>query len=243
MCRGEADTPRSHHTAVASFVDAPPRDTLCASMSADSSTDQELLEAWRGGDEGAGSTLVRRHFTTITRFFDRRVGGDLVEELLQQTFLGAVEAKTRVPDGVSFKAYLLGIARNKLLMHLRKKGSRAPTEALDVEPGASSAGRPSLFAAQREEERVLLRALRVLDLDLQIALELFYWEDLSTGEIAAVLEIPQGTVKTRLARARGLLRDQIQELSKTPELARSTIDGLDDWARGLAKAREVEPEA
>jgi RNA polymerase sigma factor (sigma-70 family) len=201
-------------------------------------SDHALLLAWREGNEEAGSQLVRRHFAAVTRFFESRVDRDAMEELLQSTFLACVESRERVPEGVAFKAYLLGIARNKLLMHLRSKRGGARVSALLEEPGAGSHMAPSRFAAAREEERLLLKALRRLDMDLQIALELFYWEDLNTAEIAQVLEIPRGTVKTRLARARAQLQEHIRELSSTPELATSTIDGFERWARSLARARE-----
>jgi DNA-directed RNA polymerase specialized sigma24 family protein len=92
---------------------------------------------------------------------------------------------------------------------------------------------PSNVLAKHEEQRVLLEALRAIPLDLQIAVELFYWEQLSLLEIASVLEIPEGTVKSRLFRAKQLLRQQIENFATGDAVLRSTIQGLDDWARSL----------
>jgi RNA polymerase sigma-70 factor (ECF subfamily) len=72
-------------------------------------------------------------------------------------------------------------------------------------------GSPSQFAAVREAQAQVLDALHRLPLDLQITLELHYWEEMSVAEIAVVLEIPPGTVKSRLHRARERLREVLME--------------------------------
>jgi RNA polymerase sigma factor (sigma-70 family) len=70
-------------------------------------------------------------------------------------------------------------------------------------------GSPSRIVALRQEQHAVLAALHELPLDLQIALELYYWEELTVGEVAQVLEVPEGTVKSRLHRARQLLRERL----------------------------------
>lgn len=201
-------------------------------------SDRALLQAWREGDDASGSQLVRRHFDAVARFFERRVDANALEELIQSTFVAAVEARDRFPDDVAVRAYLLGIARNKLLMHLRAHATRRDKDALVAEPAAPSAMRPSRFAAAREEQKVLLAALRTLDLDLQIALELFYWEDMPTADIATALGIPRGTVKTRLHRARAQLKDAVRNEAATTALATTTIGDLDGWARSIRGKRD-----
>ncbi len=172
--------------------------------------DAELLEAWRTGDRTAGRELFSRHAGSVTRFFRNKIDGD-VDDLVQRTFLACVEAKDRVRDGSSFRAYVLRIARNELFNHYAARHRQASrvdpltTSILDL--GAS----PSVMVAAGERDRALLAGLRRLPLDLQTALELHYWEELSTGELADVLGIPQGTVKTRLFRARELLRDILRD--------------------------------
>jgi RNA polymerase sigma factor (sigma-70 family) len=95
--------------------------------------------------------------------------------------------------------------------------------------------------ADREEMRLFLAALRELPLDLQVALELHYWEKCQVAEIAAALELPEGTVKSRLRRGRELLRATIDRLAARPDLATSTIQGMETWARDVrAQVRGVE---
>ena len=69
---------------------------------------------------------------------------------------------------------------------------------------------------------------------MQVALELFYWEELSVTEIADVLETPVGTVKSRLQRARVRLDEILVELSSSDEsLLKSTMDNFEMWAKDL----------
>ena len=93
----------------------------------------------------------------------------------------------------------------------------------------------------------MLAALRTIPLDLQVAIELFYWEEMTTEEIGVVLEIPGGTVRSRLRRARESLRDAIGKVAQNEGVAQSTIQNLEEWAnslRGLlAKGKDPTPEA
>ena len=86
-------------------------------------SDAELLAAWRAGDAPAGNELVRRHFMAVYRFFVNKVSHD-VDDLIQRTFLACVEGRDRFRADSSLKAYILGIARNQLLMHLRQRQRR-----------------------------------------------------------------------------------------------------------------------
>lgn len=202
-------------------------------------TDSELLEAWRQGDERAGSALVRRHFAGLSRFFARR--SDAPQDLMQQTFLGAVQSRDRIPEGVSFRVYLLGIARRVLLHHYRRTGRRGAALAIgEADAQAPSSLSPSRVVASHQEQRFLLQAMRALPLELQLAVELYYWEQLKIHEIASVLELPAGTVKTRLARARRQLRERIEAMEVGEALHRSTLDNLERWARSL-RARVPRP--
>jgi RNA polymerase sigma-70 factor (ECF subfamily) len=205
-------------------------------------TDIDLLTAWRQGDKRSGNELVRRHFTTLYRFYRNKVD-DNIADLMQRTFLACVEARDRVPEEVSFRAYLLGIARNKLLHHFRKRQREDRALRQEELTPPDGPGSPSRALAIQQEQRLLLRAMRALPLDLQIAVELFYWEELKIVEIARVLEVPEGTVKSRLARAKTLLRTLIVDAAITEDLRRSTVDNLEAWARSLRAVTEAEAEA
>jgi RNA polymerase sigma-70 factor (ECF subfamily) len=197
-----------------------------------SPTDEELFRAWQTGDRRAGEVLFERHYDALDRFFINKVG-DRAGDLVQRTFVACIEAAARFRGDSSFRTFMFAIARNQLLKHLRDHGRErdrldpAVTSICDLDPS------PSVVAARREQERLLLAALRRLPLDEQIALELHYWEQLSATEIAAVLEIPVGTAKSRLRRA----RDRLEAALAGPDPAKAaTLDDLERWAKDLRTA-------
>lgn len=169
-------------------------------------SDHDLLSAWDRGDQEAGNELLVRHFTRVSRFFRDKVPDAALEDMVQRTFLGCLEARTRFRAEGSFRAFLLGIARRQLLLFIRerhKHGDPRDTSLRDLGPSPSS-----VFGRQEQEQRLLV-ALRSLPVDLQLALELSYWEGLSIAELAEALDVPPGTAKSRLFRARRLLRDAL----------------------------------
>ena len=89
---------------------------------------------------------------------------------------------------------------------------------------------PTGLLAKRQDERMLLVALRRIPLDLQIALELYYWEGMRTADVGAVLGIGASTTTTRLARARQLLGAELSSLGKSDV---STQGDLEAWVRGI----------
>lgn len=201
-------------------------------MAAAKPDDAELLEEWRNGDNEAGNELVRRHFMTVYRFFVNKVNDD-VDDLIQRTFLACVEGRDRFRADSSLRAYILGIARNQLLMFMRRRQRRESPVAPNELSVAEVAGSPSLVIAEREEEKLLLEALRQIPIDLQIAVELHYWEHIPVAQMAEILEIPAGTVKSRLFRARDALRQALAKMNIPEHLAKTTIDGFEHWARAL----------
>ncbi|MCB9714683.1 MAG: sigma-70 family RNA polymerase sigma factor [Myxococcales bacterium] len=198
-------------------------------------SDEALLRAWAGGDEAAGAMLYRRHFDALYRFF-RTKAPDAYEDLIQTTMLECVRSKDRFRGDAPFRGFLFGVARNTLLHHFRSRFR----DRLDFDASRSSVAdldpRPSTIAARNAEQTRLLEAMRRIPVDLQIVIELHYWEELSTRELSDALEVPQGTVKSRLRRAREALREALAVGSGTGEAdderlgasvlaLRGTIDG------------------
>jgi RNA polymerase sigma factor (sigma-70 family) len=143
-----------------------------------------------------------------------------------------VENRDRILEGVTVRAYLLGIARNKLLKCLEKMASNRVIDheadsIFDLSPGAST------ILARKREQRLLLEALRRIPTEHQIALELFYWEGLPANEIADVFGISHSAMRSRMSKARALLEAQMAKLSESSELLDSTIAGLDGWAADI----------
>ena len=79
----------------------------------------------------------------------------------------------------------------------------------------------------------MLQALRQVPLEHQIVLELYYWEDMEASELAEVLEMPEGTVRSRIRRAKQLIEEQLAKLAESDALLESTMSNLDSWARSL----------
>ncbi len=193
--------------------------------------DASLLSAWATGDRGAGAALVERHYDAVVRFFRNKAGDD-ADDLVQRTFLACAEAAGRHPGVASVRAFLFGIARNVLYEHIRGRMRAQRIEPdfresaiLDLSPGVST------VAARRAEQRTLLRALQHIPVELQLLLELYYWEGLGIEELAQVLEVPPGTVKSRLFRARGLLREAISKVESQPAITAEAEALLETWGK------------
>ena len=187
-------------------------------------SDEALLAAWRGGDAKAGRALFSRHVDGVTRFFFSKVHSG-VEDLVQRTFLALLERSGELPEA-GVRAYLFGIARKLLLRRFRDE-YRSPIDAGSVSV-ADLRTSPSDIVDRRQHLQLLYRGLQALPLDLQIALELFYWESLTAAEIGAVLDLPEGTVRSRLRRGRELLAAQLRALP-----AAAVEADLEAWAREL----------
>lgn len=194
-------------------------------------SDFELLDAWRGGDRMAGNALFDRYFDALFRFFRNKVT-DGADDLVQQTFLACVESRDRFRGDSSFRTYLFAVARSKLYDHLGRQ-HRAGVIDYGVTSCADLGMSPSGMLAEDEQQRLLLVALRSLPVDLQVALELFYFERIHGPELAEVLGVPEGTVRSRLRRGRELLRAQLEKLLHTPLAAEQTMTDLESWAATL----------
>jgi RNA polymerase sigma factor (sigma-70 family) len=194
--------------------------------------DAVLLERWREGDRDAGELLVARHFDGLCRFFRNKVGDD-APDLIQQTFLACCEGRERIRGESRFRTYLFGVAKNVLFTHFRRR--RKAAERFDpLEESVAQLG-PTFGSAlgRRREEQVLLQALRSLPLDLQIVFELYHLEGLTAGELAQMHGITESGMYGRLRKARLLVIAEVERIAETPDLRKSTVHGLDDWAAGL----------
>lgn len=191
-----------------------------------------LLERWRGGDTRAGEALFNAHFPAVFRFFRTKISGP-VDDLVQRTFLVCIEGRDRIRGDAGFRGYLLGCARNTLFGEYRARRKHSTdaeigdSSVLDLGPSPSSA------AARKQEHELLLRALRHLPLNQQIALELYYVEGLRGPELASALSLPEGTVRSRIKRGLERLRSEVERLASSPALALSTLTGLETWAEEI----------
>lgn len=200
------------------------------------SDDRQLLDAWKSGDQAAGEVLFNRYFGLVKGLMQGKTHD--VEELVQRTFEALLGARERLEIRTSVRAYIIAVARNELYASVRRQ-LREPA-AFDPQE-VTAIGllpTPSQVVAGRAQQRLLLDGLRRIPLDAQIILELHYWDEMSTAELAEAMGIPRNTVKTRMRRARQLLEAKMKELSDDPSLVASTTYDLDRWARSIrAQAR------
>lgn len=204
--------------------------------------DLELLEAWRGGDRHAGEQLFERHFDAVARFFRNKVNSG-IDDLIQRTFLACVEGKDRFRGEASFRTFLFAVAHNVLGKHYRSKRRHGDRIDFGVTSVHDLAPSPSVVIAKHREHRVLLQALRRIPLEHQIVLELYYWERQTAAEVAQVLDVPEGTARTRIRRAKQLLEEQMKRLVADKALLESTLVNLDSWAASLRDLLLEEPES
>ena len=204
-------------------------------MAQDDPSDQELLARWRAGDRSAGSALVTRHLPAITAFFRRNIyDREEVEDLTQETFI-ALQTSTSEIENVA--GYLYRIAFFKFTRHLRRRKhlpDHASDSGDDLEHVAGDlTPDPAYVLSQREDTRLLLRAIRRLPLIHQQVLELSFWEQKKGPEIAAILEIPIGTVASRLRLAQQNLDKKLAELADSQEALRATTMTVSEWQQRI----------
>jgi RNA polymerase sigma-70 factor (ECF subfamily) len=163
-------------------------------------------------DPGQFAVLFDRHAATVHRYLARRVG-DLADDLLSETFLVAFRRRADYQQvHAEIRPWLLGIATRLIQGHRRSEERRlralARTQPQDTTPAFNLdelSDRVSA-AALRAPIAAALAALKPADRD---ALVLLAWEQLSYEEIAAALDIPVGTVRSRLNRARRQTRSAL----------------------------------
>ncbi len=203
-------------------------------------SDAELLDAWQHGSADAGEALFVRHYPPLARFFRNKVDPSDVADLIQETFMSSVDARQRVQQGSGFRAYLLTIAYRVYCRHLRERyrGPQQDIEALSI---ADCGAHPSSVVGHVQQQRLLLEALRAIPIKYQVVLELHYWEEMSTREIAEVIDSPVGTVRSRLQRARGALEAEMARLARSPHILHSTLTRIEDWASSCGQALVESP--
>lgn len=176
------------------------------------SDSQVVQESWT--DPDAFGQIFDRHVDAVHGFLVRRGGQDLADELAGEVFRVAFEVRRRFDlERSSARPWLYGIATNVVRRHRRTAGRRsAAYRRLALRDGA---GRPddhdradAAMDARRQAAELDDALARLAPRDRD-ALLLHVWEDLSYAEVAEALDIPVGTVRSRLNRARRRLRSAL----------------------------------
>jgi RNA polymerase sigma-70 factor, ECF subfamily len=186
-------------------------------------TDEVLMVRFQSGDRSAFASLVRRHKTAIYNFTLRMVrSSSAAEDLTQDTFLKVVQSAGEFKHEARFYTWVYSIARNLCIDHLRKMSLRQHP-SLD-QPSAQSPDGPTLLertagpgpSAERKAigaemgERIT-RCVEALPQEQREAFLLREVGNLSIKEMAAIVGVPEGTIKSRLRYALERLQESLAE--------------------------------
>jgi RNA polymerase sigma-70 factor (ECF subfamily) len=189
-------------------------------------TDQEVVARAREGREPAYRELIGRYerpvFSLIFRLVRDR---EKAEDLAQDTFIKVLNAIDRYDPSFKFSSWIFKIAHNTALDHLRKKhpemlsldGSPHASTPDEVEASTLSAissnENPEEYASNRELGHEIEKALADVRPEYRTAIILWHMEGRPYEEIAEIMGVPLGTVKTYIHRARNELRLRLAHLS------------------------------
>lgn len=198
-------------------------------MKTDTSSDSELLQAMRAGDEEALAALYRRRQPGIYRFALQMCGSrELAEDITQEVFMVLVhDAHTFDPARGSLSAFLMGIARHHVLRRLqRERFYVSMDEAPDNGSLSSLVLVPTVGPldemSRTEAIEAVRRAVLALPERYREVVVLCDLQEMSYGETAEILGCAIGTVRSRLHRARALLIEKLRP-AREEDAASSTV--------------------
>ncbi len=188
----------------------------------DTTSDHALLEATRIGDEDAFAELVGRYRNQITSFIYRMTNDyEGAVDLAQETFVRVYRAAERYQTNYAFSTYIYRIATNLAISELRKR-KRRRLVSLTGFFQATDGGEPKEFnpadnrplpdteLVDTERRLAVQRAISTLPEKYRAPLILRDIEGKSYEEISRILQTSEGTVKSRISRARGFLREKMR---------------------------------
>ncbi|MHC4618560.1 MAG: RNA polymerase sigma factor [Planctomycetota bacterium] len=167
--------------------------------------DQLLVMDAQDGDARAMEKLVGRWQKRLWQHAYRLVGDtEAAWDIMQQTWLGIIKGLRRLHDPADFKAWAYRITTNKAIDWIKKNRAARQVSIEEIQD-----------PQQKEKKDTGVRELlEKLDMKKRVILSLYYFEQLSVPEISTALNIPKGTVKSRLHNARRALKELWQKHSQ-----------------------------
>jgi RNA polymerase sigma-70 factor (ECF subfamily) len=186
------------------------------------------IERAQGGDAGAYETLVRQYQDVAfrTAFLITGTAAE-AEDAAQEAFVKAWYALGRFRPDAPFRPWLLRIVANEA-RNRRTAAGRRVNLALRVrerDPNGDAAPSPEVVALRSEQRAMLLAAMNRLREEDRLVIGYRYFFDLSEAEMATALDCARGTVKSRLSRALGRLRDALRDDHLTDDDLRGLGNG------------------
>ena len=173
-------------------------------------TDEQLMARAAAGSDTAFEELYRRYARRLKGFFFMQLGGDeeLAADATHDVFLRAYEARSRYQEGRRVDTWLFTIAYNICKNHYRSNAYEAQLLAsLDAEPVSNQQIEVDLDAAILDE--ALAQVLNELPAPLHQIFSLHYQEELTIPQIAEIVGVPEGTVKSRLHKTMNIIRKKL----------------------------------
>jgi RNA polymerase sigma-70 factor (ECF subfamily) len=180
--------------------------------SGDETYDEWVVIRCQLGERDAFDALIARWHPLLWRYAVRMVNGeDAAADVVQDVWLRVMRGLVKLRDAARFRPWLFGIARRVVMDRLRVRYAEPPMDAVELDTVEAPA-----LDDDREADLSLLQAeLDRLPIAEREVLVLFYLQELSLNDIAAIAAVPVGTVKSRLFRARRLLRQRLDGQGST----------------------------
>ncbi len=190
--------------------------------------DEELFREWQRGSAGALEALVQRHHAPLLAHLTRLTGSPhLAEDLAQETFLRLVRDGHSYRYPRPFLPWFYTIARHLARNALQSAHARHVKQGIEILESTSEEPDPAEWLERWEQREGLRAALTELSFEQREVLSLRFGQELSVQETAAVLGVPEGTVKSRTFTALRRLRDLLRQREDADELdeRRETTNG------------------
>lgn len=173
--------------------------------------DIELLGRIAAGEQTAVRSLFARHHLRIFRFIMRKTGNEATaEELTNEVFLEIWRHAGKFEGRSKASTWMLSIAHNRTISFLRRRSEAQLDEGV-AEAIPDDADTPETTTSKRGKSEQIRDCMEQLSADHRGVIDLVYYHEKSISEISEILDIPEGTVKTRMFHARKKLGDILRD--------------------------------
>lgn len=173
--------------------------------------ERELIRRAKKGDSDAFRLLVEEYQTAVYRLALRMCGESGAEDAAQEAFVAAWRGLPRFRGECRFSTWLYRLTTNAAIDYLRREQKQRTDGDLDDLPLADDSPSPQEQAERSETQQRVRKALAALSEEHRQILLLRYMQELDYGEIAQTLHISEGTVKSRINRAKARLRELLAQ--------------------------------
>lgn len=172
-------------------------------------SDEQLMKRAARGSDRAFEELYNRHARRLQGFFVRRLGNDaeLAADFMHDTFLRLYAARETYREGRNFRTWLYTIAYNLCRNHHRNQLTIISDEGIDITDDANF----EVDLEMKDLHDALRAVLRKLPEPYAMLFSLHYEEELTVPQIANIVDLPEGTVKSRLHKTMNIIKQNLKQ--------------------------------